>query len=45
MALTAEAYRKFKKEMIEFIWEELDQYDDEIENTDKVPLDKVDCRL
>ena len=41
MALTAEAYRKFKKEMIEFIWEELDQYEGEIEDTDKVPLDKV----
>jgi alkylation response protein AidB-like acyl-CoA dehydrogenase len=41
MALTAEAYRKFKKQMIEFVWEELDQYEDEIEDTDKVPLDKV----
>jgi alkylation response protein AidB-like acyl-CoA dehydrogenase len=41
MTLAAEAFRKFKKEMIEFIWQELDQYEEEIESSDRVPLEKV----
>lgn len=45
MALTREAYQKFKREMIEFIWKELDPYESEIERTDAVPLDDLFPRL
>jgi alkylation response protein AidB-like acyl-CoA dehydrogenase len=45
MALAPEAYRKFRREMIEFIWKELDPYEDEIERTGAVPLDDLFPRL
>ena len=45
MAMTPAAYQKFKREMVDFIWSELDRYENEIERTDEVPLDDLFPRL
>ncbi len=45
MALARQAYEKFKQEMIEFIWKELDRYEGEIERTGAVPLDDLFPKL
>jgi alkylation response protein AidB-like acyl-CoA dehydrogenase len=37
MSLSVEEFVKFKKQLFEFIWSELDPYESEIERTDKVP--------
>jgi len=45
MAMTPAAYQKFKREMVDFIWSELDRYENQIERTDEVPLDDLFPRL
>jgi alkylation response protein AidB-like acyl-CoA dehydrogenase len=45
MSMTPAAYQKFKREMIDFIWSELDRYEQQIERTDEVPLDDLFPRL
>jgi alkylation response protein AidB-like acyl-CoA dehydrogenase len=45
MAMTPAAYQKFKREMVDFIWSELDRYEHQIERTDEVPLDDLFPRL
>jgi alkylation response protein AidB-like acyl-CoA dehydrogenase len=45
MAMTPVAYQKFKREMFDFIWSELDRYENQIERTDEVPLDDLFPRL
>lgn len=37
MSLSAQEFTKFKKQLFDFIWSELDPYEGEIERTDKVP--------
>lgn len=45
MSMTPAAYQKFKREMVDFIWSELDRYENQIERTDEVPLDDLFPRL
>lgn len=45
MPMTPAAYQKFKREMVDFIWSELDRYENQIERTDEVPLDDLFPRL
>ncbi len=45
MSMTPAAYQKFKREMVDFIWSELDRYENQIERTDEVPLDELFPRL
>ena len=45
MSMAPAAYQKFKREMVDFIWSELDRYEKQIERTDEVPLDDLFPRL
>ena len=45
MAMTPAAYQKFKREMFDFIWSELDRYENQIERTDEVPIGDLFPRL
>jgi alkylation response protein AidB-like acyl-CoA dehydrogenase len=45
MALDAKTYRTFRRELVEFIWKELDRYEHEIERTGAIPRDDLFPRL
>jgi alkylation response protein AidB-like acyl-CoA dehydrogenase len=45
MALDPAAYRKFTHDLFEFIWQELDPYEHEIERTGTIPLDELFPKL